>query len=693
MTRLVRGLRAVDQSDGSTVAWTRANIGEVLPGVVTPLTWSVFLANLLRRPLSKVEAESSPNGPIRLVKGRAYLRLDALLGSFCYLPGVGPDVVRQALGVDQEVHRSDGWKPRDNLLARLSGGLFLAEILGWSPVLWLQLARLGTPPTGGAFQLGSETVGLSNLSLRAPKGRSNLMADQRLLRRFAPRNDIWPRTEMRPPTDESPTGEGVSTTSSALVRRIEKLIDWNTRCFQLHLKCTRYAIGAYGLLAYMLRHWLPAGGVELGVDLLAGQAELQTAEQGLALWRLAEQARAHPSVAAVLEDEVNWTTAQRALQSTEGGPKFLAALAVFLARHGARTVEEFELASPRWREDPTFVLTVIRNYLHADPALDPAAELRQRRASGDAAIHHIAQQMGLLKGRLFRRVLQAYKADVPLRENMKYRLMEGYEALRHCFLALGDRLCIAGILDGKEDIFFLTAAEALAAGQDGAVNAGEMRAKVNRRRAERACQERFQPPEVIVGNDLSCALANTTTALCHSEERSDEESRFSQPEVAAQQRDSSLPEPALSKAEGVAQNDISINCEAGAESILERGLSDNGMETLQGIGCSPGYAIGQARVIRDIALASHLRPGEILVAPSTDPGWTPLFLTAAAVVTDIGGFLSHGATVAREYGIPAVVNTKRASELVKNGQVIIVDGNQGVVHLSPRNLFETKQET
>ena len=71
MTRLVRGLRAVDQSDGSTVAWTRANIGEVLPGVVTPLTWSVFLANLLRRPLSKVEAESSPNGPIRLGKGGA----------------------------------------------------------------------------------------------------------------------------------------------------------------------------------------------------------------------------------------------------------------------------------------------------------------------------------------------------------------------------------------------------------------------------------------------------------------------------------------------------------------------------------------------------------------------------------------------------------------------------------------------
>jgi len=366
---------AVDQSDCSAVTWTRANIGEVLPSVVTPLTWSVFQANLLRQPLEKLEAESSPNRPIRLIEGRAYLRLDALLGSFCYLPGVDPDVIREALGVDQWVHWGDDWKLRDNLLAQLSGGLFLAEVLGLSPVLWLQLARLGTPPL----------------------------------------NMSW-------------LGEGASTSSAALVRYIEELIDWNTRCFQLHLKCTRYAIGAYGLLRYMLHRWLPAAGVELGIELLVSQAELQTTEQGLALWCLAEQARAHPGVAAVLEDKVNWTTAQRALQATEGGSKFLEALTAFLSRHGARTVEEFELASPRWREDPAFVLTVIRNYLRADPALNPAAALRQHRAFCDVATARTVRQMGPLNGRLFRRVLRAYKTYVPLRENMKYRLMEGYEA-------------------------------------------------------------------------------------------------------------------------------------------------------------------------------------------------------------------------------------------------------------------------
>jgi phosphohistidine swiveling domain-containing protein len=584
MARLVRKLMAVDQPDRLAEVWTLANIGEVLPGVVTPFTWSVFRANLLRQPLGKIEAESSPNGPIRLIEGRAYLRLDALLGSFCYLPGVDPEVVCQALGVDQEVHPSDGWRPRGNLLTRLSGGLFLTEILGLSPVLSLQLTRLGFPPTDG-----------------------NL------------------------------TEEGVSTSSVALVRRIEELIDWNTHCFQLHLKCTRYAIGAYGLLTYMLRHWLPDAGVNatrwrtnetrLEVKLLASQAELQTAKQGLTLWRLAEQARAHPNVAAVLKDALDWTTAQSALQATEEGRKFLEALAAFLIRHGARTVEEFELASPRWREDPTFVLTVIRNYLHADPSFNPSAALRQHQAFCDVATARIVQQMGSLKGRLFQRALRAYKAYVPMRENMKYRLMEGYETLRHCSLQLGDCLCTAGALDSKEDIFFLTAGEALAAGRNAGGNAGEIRAKVNRRRAKRACQERSQPPKVILGDDPAWAL------------------------------------------------------------------DENSLETLRGIACSPGYAVGKARVIRDIAMASHLQPGEILVAPRTDPGWTPLFLTAKAVVTDIGGFLSHGATVAREYGIPAVVNTKRASELVQNGQVITVDGYHGVVYLHPRSLVEAKQRT
>ena len=98
---------------------------------------------------------------------------------------------------------------------------------------------------------------------------------------------------------------------------------------------------------------------------------------------------------------------------------------------------------------------------------------------------------------------------------------------------------------------------------------------------------------------------------------------------------------------------------------------------LTGIGCSAGTAKGVARVLFDPSEANILETGEILVARHTDPGWTPLFLRCKAVVTEVGGFLSHGATVAREYGIPAVVNVTGATTRIQTGDYILVDGTDG----------------
>jgi len=87
-----------------------------------------------------------------------------------------------------------------------------------------------------------------------------------------------------------------------------------------------------------------------------------------------------------------------------------------------------------------------------------------------------------------------------------------------------------------------------------------------------------------------------------------------------------------------------------------------------------------ARVVRS-PHGAPLEPGEILVAPSTDPGWTPLFLTAGGLVMEMGGMMSHGAVVAREYGIPAVVGVAGATERIATGQRITVDGSAGTVAL------------
>ncbi|KAB8195541.1 hypothetical protein FH608_013045 [Nonomuraea phyllanthi] len=100
--------------------------------------------------------------------------------------------------------------------------------------------------------------------------------------------------------------------------------------------------------------------------------------------------------------------------------------------------------------------------------------------------------------------------------------------------------------------------------------------------------------------------------------------------------------------------------------------------TLTGTGAASGRVTGRARVVRDPASAS-IEPGEILVAPTTDPGWTPLFLTAGGLVTETGAVMAHGPTVAREYGIPAVICVPAATERIRIGQLITIDGAAGTV--------------
>jgi pyruvate,water dikinase len=103
---------------------------------------------------------------------------------------------------------------------------------------------------------------------------------------------------------------------------------------------------------------------------------------------------------------------------------------------------------------------------------------------------------------------------------------------------------------------------------------------------------------------------------------------------------------------------------------------------LRGTPASPGRVTAQARIIHD-PVGAHLAAGEILVAPSTDPGWTPLFLTAGGLVMEMGGAMSHGAIVAREYGIPAVVGVAGAIAHINTGQLISVDGTQGTITVEP----------
>jgi rifampicin phosphotransferase len=111
--------------------------------------------------------------------------------------------------------------------------------------------------------------------------------------------------------------------------------------------------------------------------------------------------------------------------------------------------------------------------------------------------------------------------------------------------------------------------------------------------------------------------------------------------------------------------------------------SDQEGDSILGVAASPGRITGSARVLHGPEDFEQMLPGEILVAAITTPAWTPLFARAAAVVTDVGGPLSHGSIVAREYGIPAVLGTGVATRRITSGQQITVDGSTGTVFLTP----------
>jgi pyruvate,water dikinase len=110
-------------------------------------------------------------------------------------------------------------------------------------------------------------------------------------------------------------------------------------------------------------------------------------------------------------------------------------------------------------------------------------------------------------------------------------------------------------------------------------------------------------------------------------------------------------------------------------------VTHNSGNELIGLGVAAGKASGTAKLIHHPDNGDELQAGDVLVAPSTDPGWTPLFLRASGIVMETGGFLSHGAIVAREYGIPAVINIPGIMEIVKDRQLITVDGDEGRVYL------------
>jgi len=366
------------------------------------------------------------------------------------------------------------------------------------------------------------------------------------------------------------------------------------------------------------RDWLGDPALKQGYRLLAAQGGMADTEAGLDLWRIAELAHADKEIQAVVLSDLDWQAVQARLSGMEEGRCFLTAWDRFMAEHGHHCRGELEFFNARWSERPDYVLGWLRSNLRSIGTIDPLVRHRSLAIEREALTGQCLRQLrNPVKRRLFAWSLRRVQRLAVDRENWKNEIIRQLAALRRVLLVLGTRFQRAGRLSNADDVFFLELTEIESLAQ-GRIDF-DIGQRVLERRAEYERNKTFTPPPVVAG-------------------------RFDPNKYAGLQIDLDVKE-------------------------------------LKGIAVSPGVASGKARVILRTDEHQHVEAGEILVAPFTDPAWTPYFLPAAGVVMDQGGILSHGAIIAREYGIPAVVNVGPATKIIKTGQRIQVDGDRGMVTL------------
>ena len=359
------------------------------------------------------------------------------------------------------------------------------------------------------------------------------------------------------------------------------------------------------------------GDQQLAFHLMSGLSDVIAAEIVPALWQMANKLRELGLVDVVLENDP--AMALHKLRQAPGSEPFLELLEAFLRRHGHRCMSEAEWLFPRWIEAPEQVIESITGYLQAGDEFNPLAAETKQRQEREQATAEVEARLDPLRRAHFRWTLRRAHDTIRLRDNGQHYLVKLLLPMRLIYATLGQRWASGGWLDDADDFFFLVVPEI-----EGTIFAGE--------------------PQKA-GLDLRQIV--TQRRLAYDYWRT---ARF--PETLA--ADGRPPRPAMAS-------------------------SPAGV--LSGIPASGGQARGRAVVIHSPAEAGRVEAGQILVTRSTDPGWTPLFSIVSGLVLEVGGQLSHGAIVAREYGLPAVVNVPEATMRIRDEQVVVVDGTVGEVVL------------
>ena len=294
----------------------------------------------------------------------------------------------------------------------------------------------------------------------------------------------------------------------------------------------------------------------------------------------------------------------------------------FLEQYGSRGIAEIDLGRIRWNENPEYIMQILKSYIeNNDPKTAPDYVFKAGTEKAQKAIIEFSKELkqmkcGWLKAKIFSFLVYRIRALSGLREAPKFCFIRIFELIRNKLLVLGNEMVKDGQLSKKDDLFYL--------------NLDELN-------------------QLVIGEQKDLK------------------------ELIAVRRDIYKRENLRKQIPRVLLSDG----QAFYEGFSSQKKSDD-ENVVYGSPVSPGFYEGKIRIVHD-PMNANLQSGEIMVCHGTDPAWTPLFMTAGALITEVGGLMQHGSVVAREYGIPAVVGVHEATGRFKTGQKISINGSSGEI--------------
>ncbi|MBU6242100.1 MAG: phosphoenolpyruvate-utilizing protein [Acidobacteria bacterium] len=362
------------------------------------------------------------------------------------------------------------------------------------------------------------------------------------------------------------------------------------------------------------------GDPSMSVRLLAG-IEADSAEPPRAIWRLSRLVRASKEIGAEFDRGVVGLTERLRASSSADTKGFVAALDDFLFHYGSRGPAEWDVIALSWEARPDVALATVDRMRLMSDADDPAARRAEAVAERDRVLADVRAKLAGDAETLgtFEAGMRASTLFLSARERYKANCIKLVGEIREPMREIARRMVAQGLLGEIEHIFMLMADEV----DEFGIHPERYTKKLAERHAAYRTLFDVEPPFAVDGKVAPISQWKKRTA---------------------------------------AQVDVAKSG-----------------DVLKGVAASSGVATGTARVILDPAQLDDFEPGDVLIAPQTDPSWAPLFLAASAVVVNVGAVGSHAMIASRELGIPCVPSVENATARIPSGVTVTVDGNAGTV--------------